>query len=74
VERELIAEIKKSLAQMAEKDPTWKLFLGNETLTAQQLIERIDNDRKLRQLLLRHYLGVAVEMEIRGRRTRDLLE
>ncbi|MBA7561945.1 hypothetical protein ES708_03592 [subsurface metagenome] len=67
-EKELIAEIKRTLAKIANNDPTWKLVLGRETLSATDVIQRLDNDRKLRKLVVTHYVGLAVEMEVRARK------
>ncbi|MBA7521941.1 hypothetical protein ES705_14053 [subsurface metagenome] len=69
-EKELIAEIKKTLTKIAGNDPSWKLVLGRETLSATEVIQRLGNDRKLRKFVVTHYVGLAVEMEKRGREKR----
>ncbi|GAI68780.1 unnamed protein product [marine sediment metagenome] len=69
-EKELIAEIKKTLTKIANNDPSWKLVLGRETLSATEVIQRLGNDRKLRKFVVTHYVGLAVEMEKRGREKR----
>jgi len=69
-DKELIAEIKKTLAKIANNDPTWKLVLGRETLSASDVIQRLGNDRKLRKFVVTHYVGLAVEMEVRARKKR----
>jgi len=66
-DKELIAEIKKTLTKIANNDPSWKLVLGRETLSASAVIQRLDNDRKLRKFVVTHYVGLAVEIEKRGR-------
>ncbi len=69
-EKELIAEIKKTLTKITNNDPSWKLVLGRETLSATEVIQRLGNDRKLRKFVVTHYVGLAVEMEKRGREKR----
>ncbi|GAI71062.1 unnamed protein product, partial [marine sediment metagenome] len=51
-------------------DPSWKLVLGRETFSATEVIQRLGNDRKLRKFVVTHYVGLAVEMEKRGREKR----
>jgi hypothetical protein len=46
-----IAEIQKTLSKIAENDPSWKLVLGTETLSATKLIQRLNKDRKLRKVV-----------------------
>ena len=67
-EKELISEIQRTLAEIAEKDPSWRLLLGRESLSSSDVIVRLKNDRKLRRLVLKHYIGLAIEMDIRARR------
>lgn len=69
-EKELIAEIKKTLMKIADNDPSWRLILGRETLTAAAVIQRLDRDTKLRKVVLTHYIGIAVEIEKEGREKR----
>jgi len=66
----LIAEIKKTLSKIANNDSSWTLVLGRETLSATAVIQRLDKDKKLRKIVLTHYVGLAVEMEKRGREKR----
>ena len=66
-EGELIAEIQKTLSKIAENDPSWKLVLGTETLSATELIQRLNKDRKLRKVVLTHYIGLAVQIEQKAR-------
>ncbi|GAJ00179.1 unnamed protein product [marine sediment metagenome] len=69
-EKDLIAEIKKTLTKIANNDPSWKLVLGRETLSASDLVQRLDKDKKLRKFVLTHYVGLAVEMEVHAREKR----
>lgn len=69
-EKELIAEIKKTLSKLANNNPSWALVLGRETLSATDVIQRLDKDKKLRKFVVTHYLGLAVEMEKQGREKR----
>jgi len=69
-EKELIAEIKKTLSKIANNDPSWKLVLGRETLSATELIQKLDKDKKLRKFVVTHYVGLAVEMEVHAREKR----
>jgi len=66
----LIAEIKKTLSKIANNNSSWMLVLGRETLSATDIIQRLDKDKKLRKIVLTHYVGLAVEMEKRGREKR----
>jgi hypothetical protein len=66
-EKELITEIKKTLTKIANNNSTWKLILGRESLTAADVMKRLDNDRKLRKFLVKHYVGLAVELEQKAR-------
>ncbi|GAI09994.1 unnamed protein product [marine sediment metagenome] len=66
-EKELIAEIQKTLTKIANNDSSWRLMLGRETLTAAALVKRLDKDKKLRRLVVRHYVGLAVEIEQKAR-------
>lgn len=69
-EKDLIAEIKKTLTKIANNDPSWKLVLGRETLSASDLVQRLDKDKKLRKFVLTHFVGLAVEMEVHAREKR----
>lgn len=69
-EKELIAEIKRTLAKIAGNDASWRLVLGRESLTASEVVQRLDKDKKLRKFVVTHYVGLAVEMEKRGRKKR----
>lgn len=70
MEKELIAEIKKTLTQIAEKNPEWRLVLGRKTLSATDVIKKLNGDRKLKRFVLTHYIGLAIEMEIHAREKR----
>lgn len=67
IEKELIAEVRKTLAQIAEKNPAWRLVLGRKTLSATDVIKKLNGDRKLKRFVLTHYIGLAIEMEIHAR-------
>lgn len=69
-DKELIAEIKRTLTKIADNDPSWKLVLGRETLSATEVIQRLGNDHKLRKFVVKHYIGLAVEIEVRAREKR----
>jgi len=66
-EKELIAEIKKTLVRIGGKDPSWRLVLGRESLSATEVTQRLDRDKKLRKLVLTHYMGLAIEIEQKAR-------
>jgi len=66
----LITEIKKTLTKIANNNSSWTLVLGRETLSATDVIQRLDKDKKLRKIVLTHYVGLAVEMEKQGREKR----
>ncbi len=69
-DKDLIAEIKKTLTKIADNDPSWRLMLGRESLSAAEVVKRLDNDKKLRKVVLTHYLGLAVQIEQRAREKR----
>lgn len=69
-EKELIAEIKKTLTKIAGNDASWRLMLGRESLTAAEVVQRLDKDPKLRKFVVTHYVGLAIEMEKHGREKR----
>ena len=68
-EKDLITEIKKTLAKIAETNANhpWRLILGKEVLSASDVIQRLDKDRELRKMVLTHYVGLAVEIEQKAR-------
>lgn len=70
-EKELIAEIKKTLTGLAQNNSSWRLILGRETLSAPEVIERLDKDKRLRKMVLTHYVGLAVEIEQKAREKRE---
>ena len=61
-EKELIKTIRKSLLKIAEKDPSWTLFLGKEKLSATAVLERLDTDKKLRKMVTEGSIALAIEM------------
>ena len=63
----LIAEVKKSLIKINQKNNGWQVFLGGETISAIDLAKRLDKDKKLRSMVLTHYVGLAVELEAEAR-------
>ena len=69
-DKDLITEIKKTLAKIAETNANhpWRLILGKEVLSASDVIQRLDKDRKLRKMVLTHYMGLACEIEQKARR------
>lgn len=66
-DKELIKEVKRTIIKISENDPEWRLDLGNVTLSAPVVIQRLNNDKKFRKVVINHYLGLAVEMEQRAR-------
>ena len=71
MEKDLIAEIKKTLTGIAQKNSSWRLMLGRESLSASEVIQRLDKDKKLRKMVLTHYVGLAVEIEQKAREKRE---
>ena len=65
--KELLAEIKKTLTGLAQNNSSWRLMLGRESLSASEVIQRLDKDPKLRKAVVKHYVGLAIEIEQRGR-------
>ncbi|GAI41452.1 unnamed protein product [marine sediment metagenome] len=66
-EKELIAAIKKTLIEISHNNSTWRLLRGRESLSAEEVIGKLDNDKKFRKFVLAHYLELAVLIENRGR-------
>jgi len=66
-DKDLIAEIKKTLTKIANGNSSWRLILGRENLSAADVIQRLDRDKKLRNWVVKHYVGLAVEIEQRAR-------
>ena len=65
-DRELLKAIKEKLAEIAKTDPQWRLIRGREVLSAADILQRLDKDKKLRQFLMAGSVGVAVEMWGKG--------
>lgn len=64
---ELILEVQKTLQKIAETNPSWRLALGTEMLSATDVLQRLDKDKKLRKIVLIHYVGLAIEIEQKAR-------
>ena len=61
-EKEILEAIKDKLAEIAKNDPSWKLIRGREVLSAADILQRLDKDKKLRQFLVAGSAKLAVEM------------
>ena len=61
-QKDLIAEIKKTLTGIAQNNSSWRLMWGRESLSATDVIQRLDKDKKLRKMVLAQGLGLAIEM------------
>ncbi len=66
-EKELIAAIKKTLIEVSHNNPSWRLVRGKESLSAEDVIRKLDNDKKFKTFVVTHYLELAVLIENRGR-------
>lgn len=66
-DKELIAAIKKTLIEISHNNPTWRLLRGRESLSAEQVIQKLENDKKFRKFVVTHYVELAVLIENRGR-------
>jgi len=66
-EKDLIASIKKTLIERSHNNPTWRLLWGMESLSAEQVIGKLDKDKKFRKFVVTHYMELAVLIENRGR-------
>ena len=69
-EKDLVVAIKKTLIEISHNNPTWRLLQGRESLSAEEVIRKLDNDKKFRKFVLTHYLELAVLIENRGREKR----
>jgi len=54
------------LERTAERDPGWTLYLGRESLTAAQLRERLQKDKKLWREIRQWADALAVDMFYEG--------
>ena len=70
-DKDLIAEIKKTLTGIAQNNSSWRLMLGRESLSASEVIQRLDKDKKLRKMVVAHYVGLACEIEQKAREKRE---
>jgi len=69
-EKELIAAIKKTLIEISHDNPSWRLLRGRESLSAEEVIGKLDNDKKFRKFVVTHYMELAVLIENRARKKR----
>jgi hypothetical protein len=66
-ENELFEEYKRGLAILAERDPNWRMLRGRESLSATQMLERLNTDKKFTKLLILNGVGLALEMVKKAR-------
>ncbi|GAJ04656.1 unnamed protein product [marine sediment metagenome] len=66
-EKELIAAIRKTLIEVSHNNPSWRLLRGRESLSAEEVIGKLGNDKKFRKFVVTHYVELAVLIENRGR-------
>lgn len=66
-EKDLVTAIKKTLIEISHNNPTWRMFRGRESLSAEEVIGRLDKDKKFRKFVVTHYMELAVHIENRGR-------
>jgi len=69
-DKELIAAIKKTLIEVSHNNSTWRLVRGRESLSAEQVIGKLDNDKKFKKFVVTHYIGLAIEIETQAREKR----
>ncbi|GAG09874.1 unnamed protein product [marine sediment metagenome] len=63
----LVAEIKRTLQGIEQRDPNWRMMYANGNFTAEQVIYKMDTDKKFRGIVLEQFIGLAVELAARGR-------
>ena len=68
VNKALLATIVETLGVIAEKDPTWTLFLGRENFSAAQLLEKLRKDKKFAEEVEKTSVALAIEMWNEGRK------
>jgi hypothetical protein len=68
VNKKLLATIVETLEVIARKDPSWTLFLGKETFSAPQLLEKLRKDKKFAEEVENTSVALAIEMWNEGRR------
>ncbi|MBA7592760.1 hypothetical protein ES708_34954 [subsurface metagenome] len=69
-DKELVAAIKKTLIEISHDNPSWRLLRGRESLSAEEVIGKLDNDKKFRKFVVTHYMELAVLIENRARKKR----
>ncbi len=69
-DKDLIAAIKKTLIEISHDNPSWRLLRGRESLSAEEVIGKLDNDKKFRKFVVTHYMELAVLIENRAREKR----
>ena len=62
-EKAIVKAIKE---HVRKQDNDWKLFMGRDVLTAVQVIQRLDNDREFRKLLVEMVVTQTVEILGKG--------
>ena len=66
-EKVILAAAKEALLVIAEKNPNWRFFLGRESLSATQVIKRLDKDPKLKKMVIKQSVVLARMMWEEGR-------
>ena len=66
-EKDLVVAIKKTLIEISHNNPSWRLLRGRESLSAEQVIGKLDKDKKFRKFVVTHYIELAIAIENRGR-------
>ena len=61
-EKILREAVMRYLERTAERDPEWRLFLGKESLSATQLREKLQKDKKLWKEIREWADALAVDM------------
>lgn len=68
-EKALFAAVMQYLEVKAKSDPGWKLYLGKESLTATQLRDKLQKDKKLWKEVREWADVLAVDMFNEGRKS-----
>ena len=60
-EKDIVATIKRLLTEISHNNPTWRLIRGRESLSAEEVIRKLDKDRKFRKFMVSNYAALTKE-------------
>ena len=73
-DEKIIPEITRTLREIAERDPSWRMLFADGNFTAEQIIYKMESDKTFRGIVVKQFVGLAVELASRGRTTQNALD